>query len=176
VAIGVPFVLCSLLSAFVAPLVGRAADRRGPGGTLAVGLPATAVLLAVMPLPRSALALAVLCVITFGGPATATMLPAMAVITDSAERAGIALAFATLLLNLAWATGEMFGAPAAAGLSAATTDAVPLLLLALLMLVTLVAVHTVRLPHGAPAEHAAPEAGRQETEHAAAERVPAAST
>jgi predicted MFS family arabinose efflux permease len=175
VAIGVTFVLGSLLSTFVAPLVGRAVDRRGPGGPLAVGLAATAVLIAVMPLPGSALALAVLCVLTVGGPATASMLPAMAVITDSAERAGIALAFATLLLNLAWATGEMFGAPLATGLAAATTDVVPLMLMALLMLVTLTAVRRARLPRGAPAEHGAQAARSDETEHPAVEHVPAAS-
>jgi hypothetical protein len=48
-----------------------------------------------------------------------------------------ALAFATMLLNLAWALGEMIGAPAAANLSAATSDTVPLVVLAVAMLLTL---------------------------------------
>ena len=52
---------------------------------------------------------------------------------------------ATMLLNLAWATGETIGAPAAAGLSQATSDAVPLLLLAAIMVATLGPVLRARL-------------------------------
>jgi len=72
----------------------------------------------------------VISVIALGAPLTAYTIPAMSVITESAERAGIALVVATTLLNLAWATGETIGAPAAAGISQATSDAVPLLILA----------------------------------------------
>ena len=60
--------------------------------------------------------------------------------TDAIERIGAALAFGSMLFNLAWATGETIGAPAAASLSRATSDAVPLAALAALMLATLVAV------------------------------------
>jgi hypothetical protein len=45
-----------------------------------------------------------------------------------------------MLLNLAWATGEMMGAPAAATTSEATTDMVPMLLLSAIMVITLVPV------------------------------------
>ena len=99
----------------------------------------------MLPIPRSALLLAVLSVITLGAPLTAYTIPAMAVITTSAERAGIALAVATTLLNLAWALGETVGAPAAASLSQATSDAVPLLVLAAIMVLTLIPVRKARL-------------------------------
>jgi len=55
-----------------------------------------------------------------------------------------------MLLNLAWGMGETFGAPAAATLSRATSDAVPLLLLAAAMLLTLAPVVRVRLGGDAP--------------------------
>jgi hypothetical protein len=45
-----------------------------------------------------------------------------------------------MLFNLAWATGETIGAPAAASVSRATSDAVPLAALAGLMLATLAVV------------------------------------
>jgi hypothetical protein len=113
---------------------------------LTFGLTATAVLLAAIPIPQTVVPLAILSVIALGGPLTAYAIPAMAIITDSAERAGIPLVVATILLNLAWATGETIGAPAAASISQATSDAVPLLLLAALMLITLVAVLRAHLP------------------------------
>ena len=80
-----------------------------------------------------------------GGPLTAFTIPAIAVVTDSAERVGVAIAMVTTMLNLAWALGETIGAPAAAGLSQATSDAVPLLVLAVLMLLTVVPVRRARL-------------------------------
>jgi predicted MFS family arabinose efflux permease len=116
----------------------------------------TAVLLVVLPLPQSWVLLALLSVILLGGPLTAYTIPAMSVITDSAERLGIALAVATMMLNLAWATGETIGAPAAANLSQATSDAVPLLLLALIMVGTLWPVVRARLGKLSPLPQTAP--------------------
>jgi hypothetical protein len=91
-------------------------------------------------LPRSPLALAALTVLTLGGPLTAYGLPAISIMTDAIERIGAALAFGSMLFNLAWAAGETIGAPAAATVARATSDAVPLAALAGLMLATLVAV------------------------------------
>jgi predicted MFS family arabinose efflux permease len=140
VAIGVVFLLTALISTFLATPFGRVVDRRGSGVLLTVGLTTTAVLLDLLPIPQSVVLLALVCVIALGGPLTAYAIPAMTIITDAAERAGIPVVVATLLLNLAWATGETIGAPAAASISQATSDAVPLLLLAALMVITLVPV------------------------------------
>jgi MFS family permease len=137
VAIGITFVFASLLALLVNPVVGRLLDRRGVGLPLTVGLGATAVLLALLPLPHSAVALAALTVLALGGPLTACALPAISIMTEAIERVGAALAFGSMLFNLAWATGETIGAPAAASLSRATSDAVPLTALAALMLATL---------------------------------------
>ena len=111
---------------------------------LIAGLAATAVLLVLLPIPRSPLPLAALTVLTLGGPLTAYGLPAISIMTDAIERVGAALAFGSMLFNLAWATGETIGAPVAASLSRATSDAVPLAALAAVMLATLVAVLLAR--------------------------------
>jgi MFS family permease len=137
VAIGVTFVLASLLSLLLNPAVGRLIDRRGVALPLSVGLGTAAVLLALLPLPHSPLLLAALTVLALGGPLTAYAMPAISIMTDAIERIGAALVFGSMLLNLAWAMGETVGAPAAASLSRATSDAVPLLALAALMLATL---------------------------------------
>ena len=137
VAIGVTFVLASLMSAILTPAIGRVVDRRGIALPLGAGLGLTALLLALLPLPQAAVPLAALTVITLGGPLTASTIPAMSLMTDAIERVGAALAFGSMLLNLAWAIGETIGAPTAASLSRATSDAVPLALLAAAMLLTL---------------------------------------
>jgi MFS family permease len=137
VAIGITFVLASLLSLLLNPLVGRLIDRRGIALPLGVGLAAAAVLLALLPLPHSPLLLAALTVLALGGPLTAYAMPAISLMTDAIERIGAALVFGSMLLNLAWAAGETIGAPVAASVSRATSDAVPLAALAALMMATL---------------------------------------
>jgi MFS family permease len=143
VAIGVTFVLASLLSLLLNPPVGRLIDRRGIALPLTVGLATAAVLLALLPLPHSPLALAALTVLALGGPLTAYAMPAIAVMTDAIERIGAALVFGSMLLNLAWAMGETIGAPTAASVARATGDAVPLVALAALMVATLVVSSTL---------------------------------
>ncbi len=148
--VGVTFLASSLLSFVLAPPIGRVVDRRGAGLPLTVGLVTTALLLALLPAPHSAVLLAVLTVAALGPPLTAYTIPAMSVMTAAAERAGIAIALATMLLNLAWAMGETIGAPVAANLSQATSDAVPLILLAAIMLLTLWPVRRARLGREMP--------------------------
>lgn len=190
IAIGATFLVAALLSTLLAPGIGRLVDRRGAGLPLCLGLIVTAGLLAVLPLAQSALALAVLSVIMLGGPLTAYTIPAMAVITDSAERVGIALAVATMLLNLGWAFGETIGAPAAAGLSQATSDTVAFLVLAAIIVLTLGPVLRARLrgpaaasgpdtsapPGRSPEEERFREAGDRAAAASRAERVPVQST
>lgn len=145
IVIGAVFLVSSLISVAVSAPIGRLVDRRGAGVPLCAGLTLTAILMAVLPLPHSAVLLAIVSVIALGGPLTAYTIPALTVITDTAERLGIPLAVATMMLNLAWASGEVIGAPAAANLSQATTDAVPLLALSAIMVLTLRPVIKARL-------------------------------
>ncbi len=155
IVVGVVFLLASLMSMAVSAPIGRTVDRRGAGTPLCVGLALTAILMALLPLPHSAVLLAIVAVIALGGPLTAYTIPALTVITDTSERLGIPLVVATMLLNLAWAFGEVIGAPAAANLSQATSDAVPLLALSAIMVLTLRPVIKARLT---PAPNAAPAA------------------
>jgi MFS family permease len=150
IVVGAVFLLASLMSMAVAGPIGRTVDRRGAGAPLCVGLALTAVLMAVLPLPQSAVLLAIVSVIALGGPLTAYTIPALTLITDSSERLGIPLAVATMMLNLAWAVGEVIGAPAAANLSQATSDAVPLLALSAIMVLTLRPVISARLTPAHP--------------------------
>jgi MFS family permease len=149
-AIGATFFLASLLSARVATVTGRLVDRRGARGPLSAGLGISAVLVAMFALPRSPVLLSALIVIAVGGPLTLYMVPSMTVITEFVDRQGLALAFGTMLLSLAWSMGETFGAPAATGLAHATSDAVPFAVLGATMIVTLIAVRRSRLTEPNP--------------------------
>jgi MFS family permease len=140
VAIGITFLVASLLALLVNPAMGRLLDRRGVLLPLTVGLGGTAVLLALLPLPQSTLGLAALTVLALGGPLTGCAMPAISMMTDVIERVGASLAFGSMLFNLAWAVGETIGAPAAASVSRATSDAVPLTALAAVLLATLLLV------------------------------------
>jgi ACDE family multidrug resistance protein len=135
--IGVTFVAASALSTVLSPLVGRTVDRRGASLTIAVGLLAGAPLVAALALPHDVIALVILAVIALGAPMTAGMIPAVSLMTEATERAGVTLIIATTAVNLAYAVGESVGAPAAAGISQATGDAVPLLIISGLLLATL---------------------------------------
>lgn len=135
--VGATFLVASLISAAASAPAGRAVDRFGPAVPLSAGLASTAVLMAVLPLPRPPLLLAVLSMIALGAPLTLYTTPAVSIITSSGERAGLSLPVATMFLNLAWALGETAGAPAAANLAQATSDTVSLLGLAGLMAITL---------------------------------------
>lgn len=137
VAIGATFLVAAALSSLLAPIVGRLTDRRGPRLPVVAGLTASAVLIGALVVPHSAIILGTLSAIALGGPLTACMIPAVSLMTASAEAAGIALVVVTTLGNLAYASGETIGAPVAAGLSQASTDAVPILLVVALMLLTL---------------------------------------
>ena len=150
IVIGAVFLIASLLSMAVSGPIGRTVDRRGAGVPLYAGLTLTAILMALLPLPQSAVLLAIVSVIALGGPLTAYTIPALTVITDTSERLGIPLVVATMMLNLAWAVGEVIGAPAAANLSQATSDAVPLLGLSAIMVLTLRPVIKARLTPAQP--------------------------
>jgi MFS family permease len=144
IAIGATFIAAAALSTVLSPLVGRVSDRRGPFRPMLAGLVASAVLMALLPLPGSAFALAVLSVVALGAPLTAYLIPAASMMTEAAERTGVELAVVTMMLNLAYALGETVGAPAGASISQATSDAVPLLMIAGLMALTIPAAAAVR--------------------------------
>ena len=145
IVIGAVFLVASLMSVVVSGPIGRTVDRRGAGAPLCAGLVLTAILMALLPLPHNAVLLAIVSVVALGGPLTAYTIPALTIITDTAERLGIPLTVATMMLNLAWASGEVVGAPAAANVSQATSDAVPLLALSAIMVLTLRPVIKARL-------------------------------
>jgi MFS family permease len=139
VAIGAVFLVGAGLEAVVAPVVGRASDRRGRRLPIVGALVASAAVAAVLPWPADAWLLAtvaVLAAISFG----IFWSPAMSLLTDSAERIGLDYSLAFALANVAWAPGQAFGAVGGGVLARATSDTVPYLALSAACLLTLAAV------------------------------------
>jgi MFS family permease len=146
-AIAAAFLAAAALEAIIAPLVGRLSDRRGRLVPSIIGVAGGGVMMLVLPWPESAWGLGI--VIVFAGPLIGMLYtPAMAMLSDGADHAGVSQGFAFALVNLAWATGQTAGAAGSARLADATGDRVPYLVLAgvcALTLVGLVRRRTVRL-------------------------------
>jgi MFS family permease len=152
-AIAAVFIGAAAIEVFVAPLLGRFSDRRGR--LLPVRLALTAsiavtVALAVADAPGLITVLVVAAAISFG----AFWAPAMALLSDGAERIGLAQGLAFGLMNAAWGAGNSVGPALGGALADAAGDALPYALLAAVCLATLVALsgralvgtRTVRVP------------------------------
>lgn len=140
-AIGAVFLVSGTFEAMLSPVMGRVADRRGKRYPITIGLVASAAALSLLPWPQHGAVLAVVTVLAacaFG----IFWAPAMSLVTDTAERIGLEVAWGFALANLAWAPGQALGAAAGGTIARATTDALPYLLLSALCLTTLALVRS----------------------------------
>ena len=154
-AIGAIFLITAAVEAVISPLAGRASDRRGRLAPIRAGLAGAVVMAVLMPLPGSIVLLALAMLVTFatlGG----FWAPAMALLSDASEAAGLDLALAFSISNLAWALGHLAGSGGGGAIADATSDAVPYGLLGLACALTLVRV--IALGRSAPARSAAQRA------------------
>lgn len=138
-AVAATFLVAAGGEALVSPVVGRLSDRRGRLLPVAVGLTVTAVLVAALPWPDVGWVVAAAFVLTTMALGT-FWAPAMAMLSDCAEATGLQQGPALGLINLTWASGATVGAVGGGYLASRTSDAVPLLLLSGLCLLTLVLV------------------------------------
>ncbi len=157
VTVGATFLAAAAVSALVASWIGRLCDRLGVVGPVITALFVGALLMALLPVPDAAVMLAVFTVVLAGGPLSAFLTPSVTLLATSAEAVGTALAVSTMLFNLAFAVGETIGAPAAASLAQATSDAVPFVALALLLLGTIPFVLAIRRESSPVSPHPAVE-------------------
>jgi MFS family permease len=149
-AIGAVFLVSAGVEAVISPLAGRVSDRVGRLGPIRLGLVAAAIVAILLPLPSRALLLAAVVVLAFGALAT-FWAPAMAMLSDAAEHAGLDQALAFSISNLAWAAGHVVGAGVGGAVAEATSDAVPYAALAVACAATFVGLTTLRRRAAAPA-------------------------
>jgi MFS family permease len=149
IAVGAAFFTAAALESFTAPVIGRLSDRRGRMIPIRLGLIAAPLAALVLPIPESALLVAVALVVVVLAMSL-IWTPAMALLSDNAEGAGLDLAYATALVSLAWAGGQVVGGSALSAFADATSDAASYAFVAAMFGLTLAAV-LVRRPAAAPA-------------------------
>lgn len=134
--IGAVFLAATALEAAISPVMGRHSDRRGIRHAVTLALIASTVGALILPWPERAAVLVpvtILAACAFGMFWT----PAMTLLTTSAERLGLQVAWVFALSNLAWAPGQGVGAAVGGALARASSDAVPYLILSAACLGTL---------------------------------------
>jgi MFS family permease len=148
-AIAAVFIGAAAVEMVVAPLLGRFSDRRGRLLPLRVALGASVFVVTALALADRPAALVPLVVgtsIVFG----AFWAPAMALLSDGAERIGLAQGFAFGLMNAAWGGGNSIGPSLGGALADAAGDALPYALMALVCGLTFLAVSRGRRLFGTP--------------------------
>jgi MFS family permease len=121
VAIGAIFLVAAGIEATVSPAIGRLSDRRGRMTPIRVGLVASAAMALVLSVPDEVAALAVVMVVAVLAMSL-MWTPAMALLSDRSEDAGLDLAFAAALVNLSWAGGQVIGGSGGSAIAEASSD------------------------------------------------------
>jgi MFS family permease len=139
VAVGAIFLAAAAIEAGLSPAIGRLSDRRGRMTPIRVGLVASAVMAAVLPVPEAVAVLAVAMVVTVLAMSL-LWTPAMALLSDRSEDAGLGLAFGAALVNLSWAGGQVLGGSGGSAIAEASSDALAYAIVAGLFVLTAFAV------------------------------------
>jgi MFS family permease len=122
--IAVAWIASAGIEMFIAPLIGRVSDRRGRLLPLRIALGGAVIVLVAFSIadrPAAVVPILILSGITFG----AFWAPAMALLSDAAERMGLAQGLAFGLMNAAWGGGNALGPPLGGALADAAGDALP---------------------------------------------------
>jgi MFS family permease len=143
IGVGVAFFTAAAIEAFTAPVIGRFSDRRGRMTPIRAGLIASPIAALCLALPGHAVLLGVALVVVVLAMSL-IWTPAMALLSDNAEEAGLDLAFGTALVSLAWAGGQVLGGSAVAAFAGATTDAAAYALVAAAFAITFLGVAGIR--------------------------------
>lgn len=147
--IAATFLIAAAGEAILSPLVGRVADRHGPGRPIRAGLVASALLVLLIPVPGTAAPTIILMILATGAFGI-FWAPSMSLLSAAAERIGTHQGIAFGLVNLAWAAGMVSGAAGGGALAKATSDAVPCIALAVICLATFAARPRPDNPGGEP--------------------------
>jgi MFS family permease len=139
IAIGAVFLVAAAVEGVLSPLSGRLSDNRGRLFPIRLGLGGALLMALAAPLPDSILLLGGVLVLVFTALA-GLWAPAMAIISDASERAGVAQGYAFAIMNIGWAIGHMVGSAAGGALADASSDYLPYGVLAAVCAATLAGV------------------------------------
>jgi MFS family permease len=144
-AIAAVFLVAALTEALVAPIAGRISDRYGRLMPSKVGLAASAIAALAFITPERAWVLGVIMVLA--APAIGILWsPAMAMLSDGAEGAGVDQGLAFGFVNLGWGLGHTIGATGGPALAEVSSDAITYISLAVICAVALAVLLRLRAP------------------------------
>jgi MFS family permease len=134
--IAATFLVSAAIEAGLAPLAGRQADRRGAISPIRISL-AAAIAVSLLA-PTLGMLRLLVPVLIVGMPAFGVLFtPAMALLSEGADRLRLDQGLAFSLGNLAWASGQAIASGGSGALAQATSDLIPYSLLAAACLATL---------------------------------------
>jgi MFS family permease len=142
-AVGATYLVMAGIEAAWAPILGRASDHFGRLRPLRAALLASTIVTLLLPWPESAWLLA-LVIVSAGFAFGSFWTPAMSMITDEAEAAGLDYGYAFALVNIAWAPGQAGGAAIGGAVASVSSDKVAYLGLSCLCLLTLLGISGYR--------------------------------
>lgn len=149
-AIAAVFLIAAVTEAAVNPIAGRLSDRHGRLAPSRVGLATSAAAAVALITPESAVVLGV--VMILAAPAIGILWsPAMAMLSDGAEGAGVHQGLAFGFVNLGWALGHTLGGAGGPALAEVSSDAVTYVSLAAICAVALAVLLRRRAPLPEPA-------------------------
>jgi MFS family permease len=156
--IAATFLAAAGVEAALAPVAGRAADRRGAIVPIRCSL--TGAVAVSLLAPTLASAWVLIPVLIVGMPCFGTLFtPAMTLVSEGAQEQRLDQGLAFGLGNLAWAAGQAIAAAGSGALAQVTSDLVPYSLLAVACLVTLGLVRLRQrpgVPEAAPVDRGGP--------------------
>jgi MFS family permease len=148
VAIGAVWISAAAVEASINPFLGRVTDRRGfafPVRIALVGSVLVSLALAATEWPPLLVPLVFAAGLSFGG----FYAPSLTLLSNSAERVGMAQGITFGVMNASWALGNAIGPAAGGALAQATRDAVPFVVGAAVCVLTFAALRRLTHPGAA---------------------------
>jgi MFS family permease len=139
VVIGAIFLVAAGVESVMSRFAGAFSDRRGRLAPIRVGLVTLALVAPLLAAPNEVVLLA-LVVLAASVAMAFFWAPATALLSDSAEAAGLEQGIAFAVVNFAWASGQLMGGAGGASLADATADVVPYLVISAAALVSMLVV------------------------------------
>lgn len=145
------FVGGAAIESVLAPIAGRLADSIGRRAPYVVGMAICAVSMVIFGLAGS-LAVVILSLLVCSLGSGLCFAPAMTLISDSAETSGLHQGYAVGVTNMAWASAQVLGGVAGAGVAGVTGDAVPSIAIAVILVATILYAFRSLMPQPVAAE------------------------
>jgi hypothetical protein len=143
--IAIVWVITAGLEAAVNPIAGRRADKHGWQGLARFGLVGGAVVAVAAAVPHAVAPLAAIGIVM--GPVIGVLwTPGLILLGEGSDSAGFDHTYAFALMNLAWAAAQTVATAGGGALANATSDLVPLALVASVALVTAATMTRARRP------------------------------